>query len=225
MMRLLSRSRASQGGGYLLESFFHSLLLLFLLLLTLFMFGAGVNTMVAGRASNETMIYTSGSGVWTARTAQQCIAMLPGPLKYRDCRLYRQDPDNPTRTLPGGRVPEICSNTGDYTLRRDGSHNLINRDVGAAEGMREDLPVFQGPVGDCLNLAASGGSRFTTSADSQNRLQPLRLEVRYRQFFFNLCPFLPQARDQIKDRRSCDRTSERIVTRNVVFYSQTVRES
>jgi hypothetical protein len=214
--------RRRELGGYLFESFFHSLLLLFMLFFTVFVFAAGVNTLIAARAQNETMIYAAGGSVWTGRAAERCVRMLPGPVSSRECRLYRQDPADPTRTLEGP-LPELCADQ-DFN-----SAGPVSTDYAAAEGLRQNPPVFQGSVQDCLNEVGASG-RFTRNSDPQGRPQPMRLEITYRQWFFNLCPFIPHARSASNpettrpDVEDCQSRSSHLVTRSVVFYSQTVRE-
>lgn len=206
-MRRLRPHRSKELGGYLFESFFHSFLLLFMLLLTVFVFAAGVNTMIAARAANETAIFAAGSGVWTGRSAERCIRMLPGPVRFRSCKLFRQDPNDPTKTL-GPALPELCSGTS----------------YDAATGLQAIPPKGQGAVGDCLNdPAASDRFRQSDKIDLNGRAQPLRLQISYRQWFFNLCPFLPQARS-LQSHADCQTRSSHLVVRNIVFYSQTVRE-
>jgi hypothetical protein len=216
-------NRRKELGGYLLESFFHSLLLLFMLFFTVFVFAAGINTMMAARAQNETAIYAAGSGVWTGRAAERCVRMLPGPVQLRDCKLYRQDPADPTQTL-SGPLPELCAEVDE-----DARGNAVATDYSAAEGLRQDPPAFQGLVRDCLNESDQKG-HFTPNSDSSGRPQPLRLEISYRQWFFNLCPFIPQARygndnETRPNVEDCQSRSSHVVTRNIVFYSQTVREN
>jgi hypothetical protein len=199
-------TRQRELGGYLFESFFHSFLLLFLLLLTVFVFIGGLNTMIAASAANETAIYAAGSGAWTGRSAERCIDHLPGPVRFRSCRLFRQDPADPTKTL-GGALPELCSGV----------------DYNAAEGLA--MNKRQGAVADCLNDPATTPGRFRPAGavDLHGKAQPLRLEIRYRQWYINLCPFLPQAGD-IQHHNDCQTRSSHVVVRNIVFYSQTVRE-